>query len=88
MLLLQGSRKKRIWLDTDADKDFLKYTFTFTKQLFFISNIVFTVGLASRPRRRSCYSAYPFISVCAKDSLKTIIVLYTCSRNLIQCHGD
>ena len=29
---------------------FLKYTVTFTKQLFFIPNVVFTAAFASRPR--------------------------------------
>ena len=47
----------------------LKYTFTFIKQLFFIPYIVFTAAFASRPKRRSCHSAYPFISSCAKDRL-------------------
>ena len=44
---------------------FLKYTFTFIKQLFFIPNVVITAAFASRPKRRSCHSTYPFISVCA-----------------------
>ena len=48
---------------------FLKHTFTFTKQLFFIPNVVFTAAFASRSRRRSCHSAYPFISACAKGRL-------------------
>ena len=47
----------------------LKYTFTFTKQLFFIPNIVFTAAFTSRPKRRSCHSAYPYISACTKDRL-------------------
>ena len=45
----------------------LKYTFTFTKQLFFIPTVVSTSAFASRLRRRSCHNAYPFISACVKD---------------------
>ena len=48
-------------LNRDMDMDILKYTFTFIQQLFFIPNIVFTAVFTSRPRRRFCNSAYPFI---------------------------
>ena len=67
-----GSWKRRICLDahtdadvdTDADADIFKTHFYI---LFFIPNTVFTAVFASRPRRRSCHSAYPFISARAKD---------------------
>ena len=47
----------------------LKCTFTVTKQLFFIPNVVFTAVFASTPKRQSCHSTYPYISACAKDTL-------------------
>ena len=63
-----GSWKRRIRSDTDTDTD--TDTDIFKKDFYIyitVPNAVFTVVFASRPRRRSFHSAYPFINARAKD---------------------
>ena len=62
-----ASWKRRIRSDAGTDTDIFEKHFSLILwKLFFISNAVFTAVFASRPRRRSFHSAYPFISARAK----------------------
>jgi len=54
--------------DTNSDTDNLMHFYIYITVISYL-NAVFTAAFASRPLRRSCPSAYLFISACANNRL-------------------